>query len=782
MQNTDLLNYCATHLESILYIGGDLPKDLGDRVSAKVYLRCLWGATETGIVPQLIPPELLPSSPSGRDLWRYVRYHPCVGAAFDEVTDDGTSELVIRRDSALSTTQPCFTVPGLDQLETEYRTKDLFERHPDIDDLWCWRARSDDIIVFLNGEKTNPISMEQHVMASNKEVSGALVIGAQRFQAALLIEPASDKILSTAEQAALVERIWPSVEEANHSAPAHARVEKAFILVTSADRRLIRSGKGTFMRGPSISQYTKEIEKLYGDADLVPEDQEDDGPSEAALHPTGLDGITSLVRQQVRAVTGWCSLDDADSFFDHGMDSLQGLQLARALRRSFRRPDLAISTIYKNSTVSQLAAVIYTGNCDGIDERKVMENLLATYSGLIKGIPAPKNSDKHPRRDEEPVNVLLTGSTGTVGTYLLRALLDRDGIGRIFCLNRHEDGGRAVQHKNFTAAGLATTELEDDTRVTFIKADFQQPLLGLDDPTYDLLQTQVGLFIHAAWPVNFNMALGEFRPQLAGLINLLTLTSLTNKARFVFISSVSAVAGYSTNGPAPEEVLHDLDTAGPIGYGRAKLLGELLVDAAAQHLGSTVPATIIRVGQVAGPVRSGGLWNPREWLPSMVLSSLHLGQVADSLGPLFDNVDFVPVDLLADVLVDLATATTAGQETSGAAVFNLRNPHLTPWRTLLPAVSNAYAEKELRVVSPATWLANLRASSEEEGDDTVGIRNPALKLIDFFEGLWRSTPAQAQVMAIDRALAASPILRGLEPVSLVWMHKWVREWISDWQK
>lgn len=270
MQNPELLKYCATNLESILYIGGDLPTNLGDRVAAKVYLRCLWGATETGIVPQLLPPELLPSSPTGRDLWRYVRYDPCVGASFDRVTNDDICELVIRRDSTLTDTQPCFTVPGIDQLEKEYRTKDLFERHPDIDDVWCWRARSDDIIVFLNDEKTNLISMEHHIMAKNKEVSGALVIGAQRFQAALLIEPTSDKVLSTEEQAALIERVWPSVEEANRSAPAHARVEKSFILVASADRRLVRSGKGTFMRGLSISQYTAEIEKLYGDADTVP--------------------------------------------------------------------------------------------------------------------------------------------------------------------------------------------------------------------------------------------------------------------------------------------------------------------------------------------------------------------------------------------------------------------------------------------------------------------------------------------------------------------------------
>lgn len=785
-----MLDYCATHLESIIYIGGDLPQDLGDRVAAKVYLRCLWGATETGIVPQLLPPELLPSA-ADRSLWRYVRFHPCVGAAFDETTD-GIYELVVKRNKALIDTQPCFTVPGLDKLETEYRTKDLFEPHPAIADLWRWRGRADDIIVFLNGEKTNPISFEQHVMASNPELSGALVIGAQRFQAALLIEPASDSPLSTAKQAALIERVWPSIDQANRSAPAHARVEKSFILVVPADRRLIRAGKGTFMRGPSISQYTAEIEKLYGNADVVP-DNEDEGSTEASPRIAGPEAVARLVRQQVRAVTGWSSIKDDDSFFDHGMDSLQGLQLTRALRRTFRRPDLALSTIYKNPTVSLLAAAILTGDNDEADGRKVMENLLTTYRGLVEQIPVPKALGEGSQGASKTVNVLLTGSTGTVGTQLLRALLDREGIGRIFCLNRREDGGKSVQQKKSITAGFATTELDNDKRVTFIKAEFHLPQLGLDAPTYELLQSEVGLIIHAAWPVNFNMTLSAFRPQLAGLVNLLALSASTTagvipstSARFVFISSVAAVGGYHKPGPPPEEVLEDFDVATPIGYGRAKLLGELLVNAAARHLG--VPATVIRVGQVAGPVRRPGLWNPHEWLPSMVLSSLHLGQVPDNTGPLFNNVDFVPVDLLADVLVDLATATTTtGRADSGTTVFNVRNPNLTPWATLLPAVvAGGSSAKPVQVVPPATWLASLRASNEEESSEDVEVTNPALKLLDFFGDLWqpadaagteiRTEPVSPPNMAVDRALASSPSLRKLEPVSLEWMHKWTQEW------
>ncbi|KAG6368282.1 hypothetical protein INS49_002486 [Diaporthe citri] len=720
LQSPELLDFCAENLETILYIGGDLPQDLGDRIAAKMYLRCLWGATETGIVPQLLPEELLPSSESSRTLWRYIRFHPCIGSHFHEVSE-GDYELVIRREEALANMQPCFTVPGLN-LDEEYRTKDLFERHPTIPDLWRWRARADDIITFLNGEKTNPISMEHHIMASNPELSGVLVIGAQRFQAALLLEPASDESLSTA--------------------PAHARVEKFFILVVPSDRRLIRAGKGTFMRGASISQYSEEIEKLYERAEAIPHHLESETVG-MVVSPMGLDGVTRLIRQEVHTIMGWSNLGDTEGLLDRGMDSLQALQLTRALRRSFHRPDVALSTVYQNPTVSQLAAIIQ-GQTHQEQDKEVMKNLLETYKGRIQQIAVSKNTVALTKNAPKRTNVMVTGTTGTVGTHLLRALLDNDSIGHIFCLNRREDGGRAGQFESFAAAGFDLTQLGDNNRVTFLKVDLQAPSLGLEGPVRDDLCSKVDLIIHSAWPVNFNFALLAFRPHLAGLVNLLALAAATvtsrdgQPCRFLFISSIAAVAGYQS-GSIPEKVLTDFDMSAPLGYGQSKLLAELLMDAAAQKFGESVLTTIVRVGQVAGAVRSQGLWNSHEWFPSMVLSALHFGQVPGSLGPYYDNVDFLPVDMLGSILIEIATATQAkeaGERRSGALVYNLRNPHPAPWRELLTAVTNT-SGRQLKAVPPAAWLGTLRASIQElENNDYLMARNPAVKLSDFFEKLW----------------------------------------------
>ncbi|KAI1763791.1 putative NRPS-like enzyme [Hypoxylon sp. FL1150] len=764
-QNPDLLEYCASHLELIIYIGGDLPQAIGDRVAARVPLRCQWGASEVGIPQQLIPAGL------GRLDWRYTKFHPCVGATFEEAID-GTYELIIRRDITLDDTQPAFSIRGQEHLK-EYRTRDLFERHPVVADAWCWRARADDILVFLNGEKTNPVSMEQHIVARNPELTGALVVGSQRLQAALLIEPVAGP-LTTAEQAALIERVWPSVEEANRVAPAYARVQKTLIFITAPDRPLIRAGKGTIQRPASLAQYEAEIDKIYADMDAILEDATTDAP----VDPTNQDEIMLLVRNTISTVTGWESIDDMSNFFDRGADSLQALQITRALRRGLRRADIALSTVYHNPSISQLTSALLEKG-EATKDRDAMAPLLETYVGLIKKIPAPQS----PAADTDAgktVDVLLTGSTGTLGTYILHALLNRPGVGHIYVLNRGEDGGRAVQINRFATA----TEGLD--RVTFLKWNPASPLLGLDEKMYEILRTHVGLIIHNAWPVNFNLALASFKPQLTGLVNLFALSAATAPriSRVVFISSVGAVSGRPIDaGPAPEAVLDSFDSPHGNGYGQSKFLSELLCNTATQHLG--IPTTIARVGQVAGAVRRPGMWNRSEWLPSLVISSLHIGCLPDSLGPQFSEVDWMPSDMLADIVVDLANRHEAGDK-HGAEVFNLRNPRTVRWDALIPAIRDAAERlgRTLDIVSPSTWLSRLEESmadvSKGDADALVAAvaSNPAIKLMDFYrEWLW-THGAASQPMAVERSLAASPTLRDMPPVSAEWMRKWFNEWMS----
>ncbi|KAI1332858.1 putative NRPS-like enzyme [Xylariaceae sp. FL0255] len=768
------LDYVAANVKLLVYLGGDCPKSVGDIVAAKIPLRCQWGCSELGFAHQLWPTELGPQD------WKYIRLHPSTGGVFEE-TVDGAYELVFKREDPLLENQSLWSISGQEHLD-EYRTRDLFEPHPTVPDAWSWRARTDDIIVFLNGEKTNPVTMEQSIVTSNPELTNAIVIGTQRFQAALLVQPASTvNIATTADQAALIERIWPSVEEANSITPAHARVEKSMILIATPDRPVLVSPKGTIQRSASQAQYSAELDKLYADADVEVDF------SHEIYSPLGSNVLRRRIRDVVTEITGWHEISDSTDFFESSMDSLQALRTIRALRHSLGVGNLALSTLYHNASIERLTAAIISHK-NVRDDGDLMQSLFSTYSGLIEQIkPASVGNTGASSNGTGAINVVLTGSTGTVGTYILHALLNRAGIGHIFCLNRGTDGGRSAQVARFEAAGLMKVKLDD--RVTFLHSDLAQPSLGLDEAVYQEIQSRASLIIHNAWPVNFNLDLLAFRPQLAGLVNLFALSnaatlSLGKPMTFLFISSVGVVLDAGP-GPAPETLVELRQHDAGNGYSKSKLLAEHLCECAARHLAA--PVLIARVGQVAGAVRNKGLWNPAEWLPSLVMSSRYLGCLPDSLGPQFSTVDWVPVDALADVIVDLITHHEASE--IGTSVFNIRNPAVVSWGDVLASVKEgieAETSRTVEVVSPETWIAQLEKSVEVSGQDdgahVAASVNPAIKLIEFYKNsVWKTNGEYSSAlapMAVEKSVAASPMLRHLPSVSPSWMRQWVNEWLA----
>lgn len=218
--------------------------------------------------------------------------------------------------------------------------------------------------------------MEEYIVAHNAELFGALVVTNPPFQSALLIEPAFNGQTgrgppTTSEQAALIERVWPSIQEAKSTVPEHTHIDKALILVTTPDRPLIRDSNGTIQRGASVEQYAAEMEALYANAELGPDGE---GEARAPLVSSHPDSIGQFVQECVSAVTSWPH-EDADhrssaTFFKRGMDSLTALQLTRVLRRGLRRPGIGLSTVYCHPTVAQLASAILAAAEDEPQEGK----------------------------------------------------------------------------------------------------------------------------------------------------------------------------------------------------------------------------------------------------------------------------------------------------------------------------------------------------------------------------------------------------------------------------
>lgn len=146
------------------------------------------------------------------ELWQYFIYNEELsGLEFRKATsEDNVYEMVITRKSTQLPTQGVFyTFPD----KEEYRTSDLYQPHPTLPHHWKFHGRADNIINLSNGEKLNPVQMEE-IISGNPAVKAAIIVGAQRFQPALIIEPFVQP--KTAEETDdLIDRIMPQVAEAN---------------------------------------------------------------------------------------------------------------------------------------------------------------------------------------------------------------------------------------------------------------------------------------------------------------------------------------------------------------------------------------------------------------------------------------------------------------------------------------------------------------------------------------------------------------------------------------
>lgn len=344
-------------LRQVINAGSAIPDDLGDKVvTAGGNIFHLYGQTECGALME---------PPSDRWLWSwvtplphakpYLQFEPESSSASQDVY-----HLVIS--------------PGLkqkvlsDRPDGSYGTKDLFKRHPTISDLWKFVARKDDIIVMLNGEKADPIPVEDAVRV-NPEVATAVVFGAgQEALGLMVIKSHSSATLPDAE---FVKAISASVDLGNSRVPAYARIARDMIILKEAGTSFPATDKGTVIRTAFLEAMQGDIERLYADRSATK--LKDTGAGAPMSHDEVLAIISETVKHELRskmahdiskserrAVDETKSLDDLSfdaDLFDLGLDSLQASNIRSRVQRAIdlRGVSLATNVVFDYPTVTLLA-------------------------------------------------------------------------------------------------------------------------------------------------------------------------------------------------------------------------------------------------------------------------------------------------------------------------------------------------------------------------------------------------------------------------------------------
>jgi nucleoside-diphosphate-sugar epimerase len=105
-------------------------------------------------------------------------------------------------------------------------------------------------------------------------------------------------------------------------------------------------------------------------------------------------------------------------------------------------------------------------------------------------------------------SIILTGSTGSLGSYILSELLDGQDISKVYCIKRGEDA-KEKQIRSFEQKALAINPDFHD-RVEFLHAQFGAVNFGLSVSKYNELKAAVHLIVHNAWKMNFNRRVKAF--------------------------------------------------------------------------------------------------------------------------------------------------------------------------------------------------------------------------------------------------------------------------------
>lgn len=608
-------------LDFVAIGGGALKPLVGEVLAGKgVKLLNHYGATEIGAIAYICVPD------NTYD-WRYLRLRTDLRLELNEIGENGFSRL---------TGFPF-------GWQNPFEIQDQLERNPS-SAQWEVRVlgRTDDLIVLATGEKVLPRLIEEG-LSQIESIQTVICFGEHRSEVGVLVEP-KDAFASRGHRW-IIDSIWPIVQDINQILDGHARISSQdSILIKPADKRIPRSDKGSIMRKEVYKTFSVEIDAVYQRLEessphldypiLNREDLE-----------TSLKAIVQISFQNRVPYASWSVTDD---FFELGMDSLEATRLSRYLgaaadkedfpgiARGIAKPDF----IYRHPTVTRLAEAMkgsVNATLSDVTRIREMRLLRDRYCCATDGIEAA--------RIQTTTTVILTGSTGTLGSHILAGLARNKGIKHIFCINRrprtHTNGFLShldPKNRQVSANNRQGLVIDQDlwAKIDFLEMETQSKYLGLEHGVYEGLAGQVTHILHNAWPMNFQRTLESFESQVRVVYNLLDLAKrahhLQQKVRpkVLFLSSI-AVAGRYPGKVVIEAPVEDPSSTVPMGYAEAKWVCEQIILDVARVNPAQIEPIIVRVGQLTGSSIIG-CWNSNEHLPSLIKASQMIGALPDMRG------------------------------------------------------------------------------------------------------------------------------------------------------
>lgn len=164
--------------------------------------------------------------------------------------------------------------------------------------------------------------------------------------------------------------------------------------------------------------------------------------------------------------------------------------IARALRDSGKATALPSDLVYASPTISSLAKFIIEVDSSvdhaGTARARKTEEMLALVDKYSHDLPTHNGTYVYDPNSSGYI-VLLTGTTGGLGSSILAGLLSSPRVRKVYALNRRSSKGQSLKERQkdaFVARGLDERLLLDSAKLVLLESDFASAELGLDTATF----------------------------------------------------------------------------------------------------------------------------------------------------------------------------------------------------------------------------------------------------------------------------------------------------------
>ena len=410
-----------------------------------------------------------------------------------------------------------------------------------------------------------------------------------------------------------------------------------------------------------------------------------------------------------------------DNFFALGGDSLGVITVTSAIEKQLGLA-LPAQYLYTHPTFSGYVQTIGSMNSSSIEA--VKNDYLEDANWDKMALPQCIGSSRP--YDQQPAHVLVTGSTGFVGKYLVAHLASLDHVRQIHCLVRAPSiqAGQAKLARLLRPLGVSLGKIHDKVHV--VLGDLAQPRLDIADDTYAWLSQYIDTIYHGGAMVNFIAPYTELKSaNVEGTRDILHLAMAHQPKILHYLSTLSVFE--STDYTSHD---HITETSQPLphhivgGYAQSKWVAEWLVQEAIRK---GLPGRVFRLGRITGHTHTND-HNPDDLFVRFVHGIIQLGAVPN----LDVSLDLMPVDVAVRAIARLTTtpmSSSTGSSTVASATAQQRGPcfhiHNPQWLTVAD-MTTIMANLGIAVASIpyAEWVASISSS------------NPLFPLKSLFQQTW----------------------------------------------